>query len=64
MNLGGLSSAFVLFFTVLVVVATGILAAYAAIIGILHALAPRTLSRQSESPVLAGRARAAHVGGD
>jgi hypothetical protein len=63
--LGGLLSAFVLFFTVVLVVATGILAAYAAIIGILHALAPRSFARKSESPVVAaGQARAAHAGGD
>jgi hypothetical protein len=63
--LGGLLSAFVLFFTVLVVVATGILAAYAAVIGILHALAPRSFARTSESrAVAAGQTRAAHAGGD
>jgi len=63
--LGGLFSAFVLFFTVLVVVATGILAAYAAIIGILHALAPRSVARTRESsPVASGQTRAAHAGGD
>jgi hypothetical protein len=63
--LGGLLSAFVLFFTVLVVVATGILAAYAAVIGILHALAPRSFARTNESrAVAAGQARAAHAGGD
>jgi hypothetical protein len=65
LNLGGLFSAFVLFFTVVVVVAIGILAAYAAIIGILHALAPRSSWRKSESPVVtAGRTHAAHAGGD
>jgi len=63
--LGGLFSAFILFSTVLVVVAIGILAAYAAIIGILHALAPRSFARKSQSSVVApGQARAAHAGGD
>jgi len=63
--LGGLLSAFVLFFTVLAVVATGILAAYAAIIGILHALAPRSATHPRQSSVVAsGQTRAAHAGGD
>jgi len=63
--LGGLFSAFVLFFTVVLVVAIGILAAYAAIICILHALAPRSFARTNESAVVApGQARAAHAGGD
>jgi hypothetical protein len=63
--LGGLLSASVLFFTVLIVVAMGILAAYAAIIGILYTLAPRSYSRKSGSSVVAaGQARAAHAGGD
>jgi len=65
LTLGGLLSAFVLSFTVLVVVTIGIVAAYVAIIGILRALAPRSLARKSKSPVVAaGQARAAHAGGD
>ncbi|MFZ0286443.1 MAG: hypothetical protein WAL32_14530 [Terriglobales bacterium] len=45
--------------------ATGILAAYAAIISILYALAPRSSSRNNESSVVAaGQTRAAHAGGD
>ena len=63
-NLGGLLSALILFSTVLVVVATGILAAYAAVIGILRALAPHSFSRKSESPAAPRQARAAHAGGD
>ncbi|MGH9500530.1 MAG: hypothetical protein ACRD3L_15415 [Terriglobales bacterium] len=62
--MGGLLSAFVLFFTVMVVLATGILAAYAAIIGILHALAPQSYARRESPVVAAGQARAAHAGGD
>jgi hypothetical protein len=63
--LGGLFSAFVLFFTVVLVVATGILAAYAAVIGILRALAPRSFAPANESSVVApGRTRAAHASGD
>ncbi|HLW89033.1 MAG TPA: hypothetical protein VKR57_11115 [Terriglobales bacterium] len=54
-----------LFLTVLVVVTIGILAAYAAIVGILSALSPQSFSRKSGPSVVApSQARAAHAGGD
>lgn len=57
--------AFVLSFTVILVVAIGILAAYGAVIAILHALAAQTRQHGAEAPVLvSSRAHAAHAGGD
>jgi len=56
-----LLSAFVLSFTVITVVASGIFAAYASVIGILHLLAPQQVERPGR-PVLV--TQQAHVGGD
>jgi hypothetical protein len=63
-NLGGLLSVFILSFTVVAVLAIGIVSAYGSVIGILHSFAKQT-HRTQEKPVLApGQARAAHAGGD
>ena len=63
--MSSLLGAFILSFTVLTVVAIGILAAYAAVIGILHSFAPHSTPHGGHKPVLvASRARAAHAGGD
>jgi hypothetical protein len=63
-NLGSLLSVFILSFTVVAVLATGILSAYGFVIGILYSFA-RQARQRTEPPMLAGnRARAAHAGGD
>jgi len=63
--LGGLLSVCILCFTVVIVLAIGILTAYGSVIGILHALANQSRHRIDEKPLLApGQARAAHAGGD
>jgi hypothetical protein len=47
------------------VLAIGILTAYASVIGILYTLAGRTRPPSEEKPLLVhGQARAAHAGGD
>jgi hypothetical protein len=51
-NLGGLLVAFVISFTVVTVVVVGILAAYAAVTGILHAFAYVSRQRASGTPIL------------
>jgi hypothetical protein len=64
-NLGSLLSVFTLSFTVVTVLAIGILSAYAAVIGILHTFANQSRQRPGEKPVLAhSQTRAAHAGGD
>jgi len=63
--LGNLLSAFVLSFTVVTVVAIGILAAYGTVIAILHAFASPSVRQGGRRPTLvASQARAAHAGGD
>jgi hypothetical protein len=63
--LGSLLSVLILSFTVLTVLAIGILSAYASVIGILHTFANQSRQRADEKPVLAhSQARAAHAGGD
>jgi hypothetical protein len=59
-NLGSLLGAFVLSLTVVTVVAVGILAAFGAIILVLHLVAPDQ-ERNNRKPVLV---QAAHAGGD
>ena len=62
--MSSLLGAFVLSFTVILVVAIGILAAYATVIAILHAFVAPSRQRSSETPVLvSGQAHAAHAGG-
>jgi len=62
--LSSLLSVFVLSFTVFVAVATGIFAAYGAVIGILHTFARQSQQPGSTQPVLVGgQARAAHASG-
>ena len=64
-NLSGLLGAFILSFTVLLVVAIGILAAYGTVVAILHVLASQTQRAETGTPVLvSSQARAAHAGGD
>jgi hypothetical protein len=64
-NLGGLLSVCILSFTVVVVLGIGILSAYGSVIGILHTFANQSRQRPDETTlVAAGRARAAHAGGD
>jgi len=63
-NLSGLLGAFILSFTVLTVVAIGILAAYGTVIAILRAFASQTQKTATGTPVLvSSQARAAHAGG-
>jgi dolichol kinase len=63
-NLSGLLSAFILSFTVLLVVVIGILAAYGTVIAILRAFASQTQKTGSGKPVLVpAQTRAAHAGG-
>jgi hypothetical protein len=63
-NLGSLFSVGILCFTVVTVLAIGILSAYGSVLGILHAFAKQS-RRQVETPALApGQARAAHAGGN
>lgn len=65
LSLGSTLEAFILFLTVITVLATGILAAYGAIIAILRLLAPQTTQSGGGKPVLVpNRAHAAHAGGD
>jgi dolichol kinase len=65
LNLSGLLGAFILSFTVLLVVTIGILAAYGTVIAILHAFASRSKKAEASTPVLvSSQARAAHAGGD
>jgi len=60
-----LLGAFILSFTVLVVVAVGILAAYGAVIVILNVLAAANPMVEVGKPVLiSSQAHAAHAGGD
>jgi hypothetical protein len=63
--LGSLLSVGILCFTVVTVLAIGILSAYGSVIGILHTFANQSRQRIDEKPVLAARqAHAAHAGGD
>jgi len=63
-SLGGLLSVCILCFTVVSVLAIGILSAYGSVIGILHTFASQSRKGTAEKPVLAsGQARAAHAGG-
>jgi len=63
--LNGLLSASVLFGSMVLVVAFGILAAYATVVFILSALAPRSKAKGGNKSVIATpRAHAAHAGGD
>ena len=63
--MGGLLSVFILSFTVLAVLAIGIVSAYGSVIGILHSFAKQSQQRTQEKTVVApGQARAAHAGGD
>ncbi|MGA8154455.1 MAG: hypothetical protein WB952_26155 [Terriglobales bacterium] len=58
-------SAFILSFTVLLVVAIGILSAYGTVIAILHAFASQNQKTVAANPVLVStQTRAAHAGGD
>jgi hypothetical protein len=63
-NLGGLLSVFILSFTVVIVLAIGILSAYGSVIGILHTFANQSRQTTAEPILTSGRARAAHAGGD
>jgi nitrate reductase NapE component len=64
-NLGSLLSVFILSFTVVTVLAIGILSAYGCVIGILQTFASQPSQRSDQKPVLApSQARAAHAGGD
>jgi len=61
--LGSLISALIFFSTVLGTFCLGIFAAYASVVGILRALAPRP--QPAPQPVLSqSQAHAAHAGGD
>lgn len=63
--MSGLLGAFILSFTVVLVVAIGILAAYGTVIAILHAFASQTQKADVGTPVLVpNQTRAAHAGGD
>ena len=62
-TLGSILSVCILCFTVVSVLAIGILSAYASVIGILHTFASQSPRRSEEKPVLAPQARAAHAGG-
>ena len=62
--LGSLLSVGIICFTVVAVLAIGILSAYGSVIGILHTFANQSRQRIEQQPVLAsGQARAAHAGG-
>jgi hypothetical protein len=64
-NLGSLVGVLVLSFTVVTVLAIGIVAAYATVIGILHTFASHTGRPSSGQLVLMpNQARAAHASGD
>jgi len=63
--LSGLLGAFILSFTVLLVVVIGILAAYGTVIAILRVFASQTQKANAGTPVLVStQAHAAHAGGD
>jgi len=63
--LNGVLGAFILSFTVLLVVAIGILAAYGTVIAILSAFASQTQKTHAGTPVpVSNQTRAAHAGGD
>jgi len=63
-TLGSLSSVGILCFTVVTVLAIGILSAYGSVLGILHAFAKQSRQRPTEKPVIApSQARAAHASG-
>jgi len=63
--LGSLLSVGILCFTVMTVLAIGIVSAYGSVIGILHAFASQSQQRADEKPALApSQARAAHAGGN
>jgi hypothetical protein len=60
-------SIFILSFTVVAVLATGIFSTYASVMGILNTFASRPRPRTNDQPTPAPapvRARAAHAGGD
>jgi len=59
--LGSWLSAFILSFTVVTVLAAGIIAAYGVVLGILYALAPRPQPEPRPATLMANRA---HAGGD
>ena len=62
-TLGSLMSVGILCFTVITVLAVGIVSAYGAVIGILHALASQSRQRPTDKPVLTPpRTQAAHAG--
>jgi hypothetical protein len=62
--LGSLLSVGILCFTVITVLAIGILSAYGSVIGILHAFANQSRQLPEQKPALAPtQARAAHAGG-
>jgi len=63
--MGSLLSVGILCFTVVTVLAIGILSAYGSVIGILHTFANQSQQSIDEEPVLAhSQARAAHAGGN
>jgi hypothetical protein len=62
-NLGSLIGALIFFFTVLGTFALGIFTAYASVVGILRALAPRPQPAR-QSLLAQNQAHAAHAGGD
>jgi hypothetical protein len=63
-TLGSLFSVGILCLTVVSVFAIGIVSAYAAVIGILHAFASQSRPRPTEKPILTPtRTQAAHAGG-
>jgi len=62
-NLGSVMAAFILSFTVVAVLAIGILTAYVAVMGILYAFA--SVSRKTGGDLMVSpQTRAAHAGGD
>jgi hypothetical protein len=64
-NLGGVISTFIFFSTIVSSVCLGIFAAYASVVGILRALAPRTPNTPKPQPVLVQtQAHAAAASGD
>ena len=63
--MGGLLSVCILSFTVVIVLAIGVLSAYGSVIGILHILGNQSGQRIDEKPLITpAQARAAHAGGD
>jgi hypothetical protein len=63
-NLSTLLSVFILVFTVIAVLATGILSSYGSVIGILHTFAHQSRQRTEPPTLASSRARAAHASGD